>query len=72
MTREDANKYTYSYKGAAMKGKLCRAFAFNQEDVDMDPMEMFRHWLEWEGRFASGSKVVQALRDCGFVVEEVE
>ena len=38
----------------------------------MTPTELFDAWLTWEGIIGYTYEIIEALKDCGFKVEEME
>ena len=77
MTREDA-VMDVSPGGEAMKERLIRLWTAYGGDYDeegletMTELELFDAWLTYEGILGYTEDIIQALRESGFIVKEVE
>ena len=77
MTREEAmeGQYLTSQGGDAMKDRLIRLWhgEYDHEGLEsMTPLELFDAWLTYEGILGYTENIIQALRESGFIVKEVE
>lgn len=80
MTREEAarGQYIVSPGGEAMKERLIGLWTEHGGDYDEEglesstPAELFMDWMDYEGIIGYTDKIIRALRESGFVVEEVE
>lgn len=82
MTQLEAllNGYRFSMNGHAMRARLTELWGPDITDdpevranlINMTPKELFEAWMDYEGIVGYGDKIIQMLRDSGYVVEPVE
>ena len=65
-----------SSNGAAMRARLKRYWTDADEEAQdnlqtMTPEELFGAWLDWEGIIGYADTIIDRLRECGYIVEEV-
>lgn len=82
MKTEEAIKkqYMVSLGGLDMKERLRLEWMEDdqksvQDILDLEnmrPADLFKEWLNWEGIIGYTDLIIERLRECGYVVEEVE
>ena len=72
---EDLHKT--SNTGAAMRSRLRRYWGEDDPEAmqnlqTMTPIELFEAWLNWEGIISYADKIIDRLRESGYIVEEAK